>query len=268
MTEQQKVLDANELRAAIQREFFNDSERAIVLHVADENDRLKADLAQARQERDEWKVRAEAVVFPGVGDDTPFLDTTREDAEIEREEAEATIAHLRASERDTREVLWLGHGHTGQYGDDGEMQCGACLPHYDYKGRPLADVARTALGALRTENTTLRAERDEARLEVKNAYNLFPPLLHAIDVALNGPAPDGVMRGYSTLPRQVEALRAALAAAQEVLRDIQGRPWPHRAGCVMFTSGYPLPCDCGLTDIETRISAALAQAAPAQGGEQ
>lgn len=44
----QKVLDANELRAAIQREFFNDSERAIVLHVADENDRLRADLAQAR----------------------------------------------------------------------------------------------------------------------------------------------------------------------------------------------------------------------------
>lgn len=34
-----------------------------------------------------------------------------------------------------RAFLWLGHGHTGQYGDDGEMQCGECLQlgEWDYR---------------------------------------------------------------------------------------------------------------------------------------
>lgn len=34
--------------------------------------------------------------------------------------------------------LWLSHGHSGQYGDDGEMQCSACIPFgaCDYKREP------------------------------------------------------------------------------------------------------------------------------------
>jgi len=31
-----------------------------------------------------------------------------------------------------RRMLWLSHGHTGMYGDDGEMQCGECLKEYGF----------------------------------------------------------------------------------------------------------------------------------------
>ncbi len=53
-----------------------------------------------------------------------------------------------------RRALWLGHGHFGVYGDDGEMQCGAVGKHGDEPGpidfkrdTPLR-VVRAALGAL------------------------------------------------------------------------------------------------------------------------
>ena len=42
-----------------------------------------------------------------------------------------------------RKHLWLSHGHTGLYGDDGEMQCSACLTAggpVDYKRAPLRDI--------------------------------------------------------------------------------------------------------------------------------
>jgi len=31
-----------------------------------------------------------------------------------------------------RRLLWINHGHTGMYGDDGEMQCGECLSEYGF----------------------------------------------------------------------------------------------------------------------------------------
>lgn len=37
-----------------------------------------------------------------------------------------------------REALWKGHGHTGLYGDDGEMQCGTCL--IDFKRAPPVEL--------------------------------------------------------------------------------------------------------------------------------
>ena len=48
-------------------------------------------------------------------------------------------AKLKFVEQQLREHLWLGHGHEGQYGDDGEMQCAACLPFgmHDYKREPI-----------------------------------------------------------------------------------------------------------------------------------
>ena len=48
-----------------------------------------------------------------------------------------------------REFLWLNHGHTGQYGDDGEMQCQMCC-HYqctDYKREPLSKVINSSIKA-------------------------------------------------------------------------------------------------------------------------
>jgi hypothetical protein len=47
-------------------------------------------------------------------------------------------------EYELRKIMWLTHGHYGIYGDDGEMQCGECIPFgcYDYKNAPLADVRK------------------------------------------------------------------------------------------------------------------------------
>ena len=42
-----------------------------------------------------------------------------------------------------RKMLWLDHGHKGQYGDDGEMQCGACAMEYgfyDWKRTPIGEI--------------------------------------------------------------------------------------------------------------------------------
>ena len=53
-------------------------------------------------------------------------------------------------EASIRMALWLGHGHgRSLYGDDGEMQCVACMPIWDYRRLPLAEVAAAALSALR-----------------------------------------------------------------------------------------------------------------------
>jgi hypothetical protein len=48
-------------------------------------------------------------------------------------------------ELELRQMMWLGHGHTGMYGDDGEMQCMECLPFgvVDYKCEPLDKVRET-----------------------------------------------------------------------------------------------------------------------------
>lgn len=55
------------------------------------------------------------------------------------------IARIRELELKYRARLWLGHGHTGQYGDDGEMQCSACAPFgaWDYKRKPLEELEAT-----------------------------------------------------------------------------------------------------------------------------
>ena len=42
-----------------------------------------------------------------------------------------------------RRMLWLNHGHSGQYGDDGEMQCAECLHEYgfwDWKRTPAIEI--------------------------------------------------------------------------------------------------------------------------------
>ena len=42
-----------------------------------------------------------------------------------------------------RKMLWLSHGHTGMYGDDGEMQCGQCAVEYGFW-----DWKRTSIGEI------------------------------------------------------------------------------------------------------------------------
>ena len=43
-------------------------------------------------------------------------------------------------ERELRMRLWMGHGHSGLYGDDGEMQCGQCVPLWDYRRTPIEQL--------------------------------------------------------------------------------------------------------------------------------
>jgi len=52
------------------------------------------------------------------------------------------LAALEQADSAYRMYVWLNHGHTGQYGDDGEMQCGECmrLGFYDYKREPLEKI--------------------------------------------------------------------------------------------------------------------------------
>lgn len=61
----------------------------------------------------------------------------------------ADIRAAREIEHKYRRELWLNHGHRGAalYGDDGEMQCHSCMPTWDYKRAPLADVESAAYTA-------------------------------------------------------------------------------------------------------------------------
>ena len=39
-----------------------------------------------------------------------------------------------------RYALWIGHGHDGLYGDDGEMQCNTPPAYADFLRDPLTDL--------------------------------------------------------------------------------------------------------------------------------
>jgi len=83
--------------------------------------------------------------------------------------AENTV--LQTELKQVREFLWLNHGHDGIYGDDGEMQCGQCMPHWDYKRediQPLMGIFLFQIDALRAENERLQFENYVLRAELKN----------------------------------------------------------------------------------------------------
>jgi hypothetical protein len=61
---------------------------------------------------------------------------------------QAEIDRLKAEVLTIRKLLWVGHGHRGLYGDDGELQCAQCSPAYDYKNGRLEDVVRQAISVL------------------------------------------------------------------------------------------------------------------------
>lgn len=52
-----------------------------------------------------------------------------------------------------RRLLWLNHGHTGMYGDDGEMQCPQCFKEYgffDWKRTPAHEIVeRIEIGMIK-----------------------------------------------------------------------------------------------------------------------
>lgn len=57
---------------------------------------------------------------------------------------------MMGQELELRRMMWLGHGHCGIYGDDGEMQCSECARFgcWDYLRSPLEDVRKSYNAAL------------------------------------------------------------------------------------------------------------------------
>ena len=73
--------------------------------------------------------------------------------------AQALAAARAEADRDWRQALWLGHGHLGLYGDDGEMQCAKCRPMWDYKRGSIFDTVHAALCAARAEGARQERKR-------------------------------------------------------------------------------------------------------------
>lgn len=132
-----------------------------------------------------------------------------------------TVREMQAEEHEVRTVLWLRHGHTGQYGDDGEMQCGACIPFYDYKRRRLSEVASTALIA--SQNTrdaaVARAEQAEReRDDERGNADLLTQRVHERDQEIaqmkrESKREQQFTNGYITRLHKAEATIASLQAA-------------------------------------------------------
>jgi len=58
---------------------------------------------------------------------------------------ETQLKQMKKDEQIFRGMLWMGHGHTGMYGDDGEMQCGECFQQYgffDWKRTPIGEIQK------------------------------------------------------------------------------------------------------------------------------
>lgn len=83
-----------------------------------------------------WQARAEALA--GALKAALYRLTAYEDsdhtAELHRALARLPADALAERELPIRKVLWLSHGCPALYGDDGEMQCGACC--IDFKRDP------------------------------------------------------------------------------------------------------------------------------------
>ena len=71
-----------------------------------------------------------------------------------------------------KKALWLRHGHQGMYGDDGEMQCGACAPFglLDWKRSSVEDI----LGCL--ELQSLHAASTASEVKPTGADNAVPDI--------------------------------------------------------------------------------------------
>jgi hypothetical protein len=99
------------------------------------------------------------------------------------EKAEAELAAVKIREIEIRKILWLGHGHTGLYGDDGEMQCSVCVPVWDYKRHDLVELIVHVMKLLisRAEGfaedlAAVKGERDGANEEVLRLQHLVQDL--------------------------------------------------------------------------------------------
>lgn len=103
---------------------------------------LASDLADAlRQEREERTEEWGRLTEELYGERTAFL-AMKQRAEAAEQALQQEQERAKHVEREYRKLLWLGHGHTMMYGDDGEMQCQECIPwgFWDYRREPLEKI--------------------------------------------------------------------------------------------------------------------------------
>lgn len=99
------------------------------------------------------------------------LNDEASDLRAELDELRSTLVTSDLENKAFREALWLSHGHIGQYGDDGEMQCAECLAYgmVDYKREPATDVIAVATKALQDKFAELRTAATRAFREATHA---------------------------------------------------------------------------------------------------
>lgn len=113
-----------------------------------------------------------------------------------------------------RKKLWLSHGHSGLYGDDGEMQCGTCL--IDFKRDSLQSIEdRVQQIAMASITTNEQLQRDLAT--VQEIGRLREALSLCVD-RLIGLSEDGL-----TKIEQVALSTAQAALAQPAAPSARGR---------------------------------------------
>lgn len=101
-----------------------------------------------------------------------------------------------------RQMLWQSHGHTGQYGDDGELQCAQCAQEYgfwDWKRTPIDEIQSKITEANMkkvAENTTLSSGGAKCSAEVHalkriGGYAICPDCYEDLYLGSNNPADSG-----------------------------------------------------------------------------
>jgi hypothetical protein len=156
-------------------------------------------------------------------------------------ELDATrAAHAETLEREkwVRRQLWLGHGHDGLYGDDGEMQCnlGGCL--IDFRRDPIEDIVHKLLQMFATQRDELRSELAETRERLETQIEELRQHALAIRAAARlGLTEREIARALAAAldyleafdaPKAHEAAKIALAKARAagLLDDRSAEPTP------------------------------------------
>lgn len=112
---------------------------------------------------------------------------------------------MERAERRLREHLWISHGHTALYGDDGEMQCPTCCA--DYLRDPIEGLTETATKAIQDQIAQLRADLADAQGVVRDGITEVGVVI-AADAAGYAP-PSGPLKRWGQRAAALLALPPA-----------------------------------------------------------